>query len=74
MQYKNLHIWNLGDESNLTYKLQFGKEISKREGNTGTVDLSSLDNGKNGYFKSEVLGDFVTNTDVTPTQVSEIED
>ncbi len=69
MQYKKLHIWNLGDETNLTYKLQFGKEVSKREGNTGTVDLSSLSAGKNGYFKSEVLGDFVTETDVTPAHL-----
>lgn len=59
LQYSAQHIWKLGDLSNLAYKLRFGAEISRKEADTGTVDLSGLTTGKSGYFKSEVLGEFV---------------
>lgn len=74
LQYGEQHIWKLGDLSNLNYKLQFGREISLKEGNTGTVDLSGLNSGKNGYFKCEVLEEFMPTepTDVTPTDLSDV--
>ena len=66
LQYGQQHIWKLGDLSNLAYKLQFGSEVSKGEKGTGTIDLSGLTSGKNAYFKSEVLGEFVPTATVPP--------
>ncbi len=67
MRYQDRHEWQLGSLQNVEYKLRFGMEISSREGDTGIVNLAGLSSGKNGYFKSEVLGEFVTL--VTPTDV-----
>ncbi len=68
LQYGQQHIWKLGDLSNLTYKLQFGSEVSKGEKGTGTIDLSGLASGKNAYFKSEVLGEFVPTVAIPPQE------
>ena len=65
LQYGEDKIWKLGDLNNLSYKLSFGLEISRREQGSGTVDLTALAGGKNGYFRSGVPGDFMPS--VTPT-------
>ncbi len=58
--YKDLHVWKLGDASNLNYKLRFGLEVSGKESESGTIDLSWLTSDKkDAYFKTEVLGDFM---------------
>ncbi|MBR4868509.1 MAG: FtsQ-type POTRA domain-containing protein [Clostridia bacterium] len=74
LQYGDLHIWELGDDTNLEYKITFGYQISQKENGSGIIDLSGLSTGKNGYFKSEVLGDFMPQeaVDTTPTDVETV--
>jgi cell division septal protein FtsQ len=72
LQYKNQHIWILGDLTNLNYKLQFAYQVSQKETNTGTLDLSALTgDNKNSYFRSGVLGEFVETVTDTDVVVSE---
>ena len=58
LKYKKLHVWEIGELTNLSYKLTFGQQVSKRETQTGTVDLSWLtSNNKDAFFKGGVLED-----------------
>ncbi len=58
MQYKELHTWEIGELNNLAYKLTFGQQVSKRENQTGVIDLSWLtSDNKDAFFKSGVLED-----------------
>lgn len=58
LQYKGLHVWKIGDLNNLSYKLTFGQQVSKREANEGTVDLSWLTpDNKDAFFKSGMMED-----------------
>ncbi len=74
LQFGDKHIWKLGDLTNLFYKLSFGLQISNKEGGNGTVDLSGLNNGKNGYFKSEMIDGFMPQDKpiTTPTDLETV--
>ncbi len=67
--FADRHIWELGSMEKLSYKIEFGAQISKQETGTGIVNLKGLNSGKNGYFSQKVLGDFVPVEQVTPTDV-----
>ena len=65
------HVWNLGDTTNLEYKIRFALQVDPKEKDSGTLDLSGLNGGKSGYFKSEVVDDFVDH--ITPTDAPQAE-
>ncbi len=67
--FADRHIWELGNAEKLSYKIEFGAQISKRETGTGVVNLSGLNTGKNGYFSQKVIGEFVALEQVTPTDI-----
>ncbi len=67
--FADRHIWELGNTEKLSYKIEFGAQISKRENGTGVVNLSGLNTGKNGYFSQKVLGEFVPLEPVTATDI-----
>ena len=69
--FADCHVWELGNDKKLGYKIEFGAQISKKESGTGIVNLTGLDTGKNGYFTQKVLGDFVPMEQVTPTDIAE---
>ena len=65
--FADRHIWELGSVEKLSYKIEFGAQISKRETGTGVVNLKELNTGKNGYFTQKTIGEFVPWEQVTPT-------
>ncbi|MBR3844365.1 MAG: FtsQ-type POTRA domain-containing protein, partial [Clostridia bacterium] len=73
MLFADRHIWELGNREKLSYKIEFGAQISKRETGTGVVNLVGLNTGKNGYFSQKVVGEFVPAEQVTPTDTGKLE-